>query len=360
MLADPDFMNKAKEGKANEINTCIGCNQACLDHVFKGKVASCLVNPYACYETELKPKKYITQKVAVVGAGPAGISCAIEAGKLGHEVHLYEKNKEIGGQFNLAKIIPGKEEFHETVRYFEVMLKKYGVRQHLNTEVDVEMIKSGNFDEIVISSGIKPRKLDLEGADLPHVFNYMEALNNQENRRASRYCRSRGIGFDVAETLTHSGQASSQEIKSFLEEWNIDSDNEERGGLLKESENTKSAQRQVTLMQRKETKLGAGLGKTTGWIHRLSLKKAGVQMLNGVEYRKITEEGVHITRQGKDELIEADSVIVCAGQLSNSDLYAKFESLGFKNIHLIGGAKVAMEIDAKKAIRDGVKVALSL
>ena len=362
MLADPDFMNKAKAGLASEINTCIGCNQACLDHVFKGEIASCLVNPYACFETELNSKTtLLPKKVAVIGAGPSGVSCAIEAGKLGHEVHLYEKNKVIGGQFNLAKIIPGKEEFHETIRYFEVMLKKYGVHQHLNTEVDVEMIKSGGFDEVIISSGIKPRKLDLEGAELPHVFNYMEALNNPESiGQRVAIIGAGGIGFDVAETLVHSSSSKGPEVNSFLKEWSIDKKNEERGGLLHNSREQSHVDRSVTLMQRKETKLGASLGKTTGWIHRLSLKKAGVNMLKGVEYQKISEKGVHIVRNGKEELIEADSVIVCAGQLSNSDLYAKLESLGHKNIHLIGGAKIAMEIDAKKAIRDGVKVALSL
>ena len=362
MLADPDFMNKAKLGKADEINTCIGCNQACLDHVFKGQIASCLVNPYACFETELTPKKNtVTKKVAIVGAGPAGVSCAIEAAKLGHDVHLYEKSSEIGGQFNLAKVIPGKEEFHETIRYFEVMLKKYGVNQHLNTMVDVQMLEAGGFDDIVISSGIKPRHLDLEGADLPNVFNYMDALKNPEKiGKRVAIIGAGGIGFDVAESLLEHGKENGEEISRFLREWSIDSDNEQRGGLLSSKASVTSSEREIVLMQRKESKLGASLGKTTGWIHRLSLKKAGVKMLRGVEYQKISDAGLHISISSKQELIEADSIIVCAGQLSNNDLFAKLEALGTKNIHLIGGAKLALEIDAKKAIRDGVKVALSL
>ena len=361
MLADPEFMNKAKMGKANEINTCIGCNQACLDHVFKNKVASCLVNPYACFETELKPKKNILPKrVAIVGAGPAGISCAIEAAKIGHEVHLYERNAEIGGQFNLAKIIPGKEEFQETIRYFEVMLKKYGVHQHLNTEVDVELIKSEKFDEVIVSAGIKPRKLDLEGSDLPHVFDYMMALKNPE-KIGDRVAiiGAGGIGFDVAEALLNK-KKSAPNVDHFLKEWSIDQEHAQRGGLLENKLLIQKSDRKITLMQRKESKLGASLGKTTGWIHRLSLKKAGVKMLSGVEYQKISENGLYIKHKGEEKIIEADSIIVCAGQLSNSDLFAKLEALGHKNIHLIGGAKLALEIDAKKAIREGVKVALNL
>jgi len=361
MLADPDFMNKAKLGKGHEINTCIGCNQACLDHVFKNKVASCLVNPYACFETELKTKKNILPKrVAIVGAGPSGISCAIEAAKIGHEVHLYERNSEIGGQFNLAKIIPGKEEFHETIRYFDVMLKKYGVHQHLNTEVDVQMIRDEKFDEVIISAGIRPRKLDLDGAELPHVFDYMTALKHPE-KIGSRVAiiGAGGIGFDVAESLLHKNKTTIT-VQQFLKEWSIDGENNNRGGLLTHESETLTPDREITLMQRKETKLGAGLGKTTGWIHRLSLKKSGVQMLSGVEYQKISESGLHIKHKGEEKVIEADSIIVCAGQLSNSDLFAKLEALGHKNIHLIGGAKLALEIDAKKAIREGVKVALSL
>ena len=362
-LADPDFMNKAQAGLSEEINTCIGCNQACLDHVFKGKIASCLVNPYACYETILKPtNNFIAKKVAVVGAGPSGVSCAIEAAKLGHEVHLFDRQSEIGGQFNLAKIIPGKEEFHETIRYFEVMLKKYNVKLHLNTLVDPELIESESFDEVVVSSGIKPRKLDLEGAELPHVLNYMEALKNQSkigNKVA--IIGAGGIGFDVAEAISHSADDSQISVSQFMKKWGVDHDNEERGGLIEPVDiSGVTSRRNITLMQRKETKLGAGLGKTTGWIHRASLKNAGVEMLNGVEYQKISAEGVEVVHKGVSKVIEADTVIVCAGQLSNNDLYAKLEALGKKNIHLIGGAKVAREIDAKKAIRDGIKVALSL
>ena len=361
MLADPDFMIKSKNGNAQEINTCIGCNQACLDHVFKGKVASCLVNPYACFETELIPRKdLVTKKVAVVGAGPSGISCAIEAAKIGHEVHLYESQSEIGGQFNLAKVIPGKEEFHETIRYFEVMLKKYGVHVHLNTYVDVPFLEKENFHQIVISSGVRPRKLDIEGSDLPHVLNYMEAIKNPHKiGKKVAIIGAGGIGFDVAEMLLHSS-SNGPEVSSFLKQWKIDPQNNSRGGLLTDSEKINNHDRTIYLMQRKESKLGENLGKTTGWIHRLSLKNGGVHFLSGVQYKKITEKGIHLIHNGQDKILELDNVIICAGQLSNSDLYVKLEALGRKNIHLIGGAKVVTEIDAKKAIKDGVKVALSL
>ncbi len=363
MLADPDFMVKAKSGRANEINTCIGCNQACLDHVFKGKIASCLVNPYACYETELNFKKTTNpKKVAVVGAGPAGVSCAIEAAKIGHEVHLFEKGSELGGQFNLAKVIPGKEEFHETIRYFNEMLKKYGVQQHLNTMVNTKLLDEFKFDEIVVSTGIRPRNIEFNGSDSPKVLSYTEAIKTPNDVGQNvAIIGAGGIGFDVSEMLLHSSKESSPEdLDSFLGEWSIDRNNEQRGGLLSDIDKGSSSCRKIYLMQRKDTKLGGNLGKTTGWIHRLSLKKAGVEFLKSVEYKKFDEEGLHITHEGKPRVLAVDNVIVCAGQISNSDLYAKLEARGRENIHLIGGAKEAREIDAKRAIRDGVKVALSL
>ena len=362
MLADPDFVNKAKEGKADEINTCIGCNQACLDHVFKNKVASCLVNPYACFETELVLKTVKTpKKVAVVGAGPSGLSFSVEAAKRGHEVTLFDRGDEIGGQFNFAKVVPGKEEFHETIRYFDVMLKKHGVNLKLNTEVSTQDLES-DFDEIVIAAGVRPRKLTIEGFERENVLSYMEAINNPSKvGKSVAVIGAGGIGFDVSELLSHREVKGRDEVESYTNEWGIDqSYDENRGGLSKDKKLDFSMEREIYLLQRKTTPHGKGLGKTTGWVHRTNLKKRGVKFIGGVEYKKIDDKGLHIQKDGESQVLKVDTVVVCAGQLSNNDLYAKLEALGKDNIHIIGGAKEVTEVDAKKAIRSGVELALKI
>ncbi len=362
MLADPDFVIKAKEGKADEINTCIGCNQACLDHVFKNKVASCLVNPYACFETELVLKKVKNpKKVAVVGAGPSGLSFSVEAAKRGHEVTLFDRGDEIGGQFNFAKVVPGKEEFHETIRYFNVMLKKHGVNLKLNTEVSTQELESG-FDEIVIAAGVRPRKLTIEGFERENVLSYMEAINNPSKvGKSVAVIGAGGIGFDVSELLSHREVKGRDEVESYTNEWGIDqSYDENRGGLSRDKKLDFSMEREIYLLQRKTTPHGKGLGKTTGWVHRANLKKRGVKFIGGVEYQKIDDKGLHIQKGGESQVLEVDTVVVCAGQLSNNDLYAKLEALGKENIHIIGGAKEVTEVDAKKAIRNGVELALKI
>jgi 2,4-dienoyl-CoA reductase (NADPH2) len=362
MLADPDFVNKAKSGNADEINTCIGCNQACLDHVFKNKVASCLVNPYACFETELVLKKTKSPKsIAVVGAGPSGLSFSIEAAKRGHQVTLFDRGAEIGGQFNFAKVIPGKEEFHETIRYFRVMLEKHKVKLVLGKEVEVSEFEK-NFDEIVIAAGVRPRKLTFEGADRENVISYMEAINDPSKvGKSVAVIGAGGIGFDVSELLSHEVITGKDEIESYTKEWGIDQEyKNNRGGLDPESSMKFSSSREIYLLQRKSTPHGKGLGKTTGWVHRKNLKKRGVQFIGGINYQKFDDLGLHIEKEGKIQILKVETVVVCAGQLSNNDLYAKLEALGKSNIHIIGGAKEVTEVDAKKAIRSGVELALKI
>ena len=363
MLADPDFVLKAKNKKAEEINTCIACNQACLDHVFKNKIASCLVNPYACYETKLVSQKVDEPKnIAVVGAGPSGLSFSIEAAKRGHHVTLFDRSKEIGGQFNYAKVIPGKEEFHETIRYFEVMLKKYNVSLKLGKEVEVSDLEEG-FDDVVIAAGVRPRKLTFEGADSDNVLDYGTAIANPEKvGQKVAVIGAGGIGFDVSELLTHNHLPDTEgEIDEYTKEWGIDPNySTNRGGISQEALPDFKTGREVTLLQRKTTPHGKGLGKTTGWVHRTNLKKRGVTFIGGVDYQKVDSEGLHILRDGKTEVLKVDTIVVCAGQLSNNDLYAKLEAHGATNIHLIGGAKEVTEVDAKKAIRSGVELALKI
>ncbi|MAW07256.1 MAG: NADPH-dependent 2,4-dienoyl-CoA reductase, partial [Halobacteriovoraceae bacterium] len=363
LLADPDFVKKTKNNEVDQINTCIACNQACLDHVFQHKVASCLVNPYACYETELVSKKAdVAKKVAIVGAGPSGMACAVECAKRGHEVTLFDKNDEIGGQFNFAKVIPGKEEFHETIRFYRNQLDKYGVSLVLGNEVRFNDLKEG-FNHIVVSTGVRPRKLDIEGIEHPKVKNYMEAIkkpNELGNKVA--VIGAGGIGFDVSELLSHKNYSKeAQSIESYLEEWGIDSEyTENRGGLNEEKLPVEKESRKIYLLQRKTTAHGKGLGKTTGWVHRKNLKKRGVEFIGGVSYKKVDDSGLHIQVDGKVRVLDVDSVVICAGQLSNTDLYAKLEANKIPNIHIIGGAKEVSEVDAKKAIRDGVELALRL
>ncbi|MFD1008138.1 FAD-dependent oxidoreductase [Oceanisphaera ostreae] len=353
-LADADFVNKAAAGQAELINTCIACNQACLDHVFKRQRASCLVNPRACYETELIITASTNPKqLAVVGAGMAGLSFACQAAERGHKVVLFEKAGDIGGQFNYAKQIPGKEEFYETVRYFHHRLRQSGVEVRLNTEATAELLHA--FDEVVLASGIVPRTPNIEGIHHPKVLSYLDVLARHATvGEKVAIIGAGGIGFDVAEFLVASGH---QNTEQWLAEWGVDQDYRSAGALM--APKPIVATRQVWLLQRKADKPGKGLGKTTGWIHRASLRQHGVHMWGGVSYQRIDEQGLHIEHDGKTLCLAVDNVIICAGQQPNRDLQAALTELGAK-VHLIGGADVAAELDAKRAIRQGMELALSI
>ncbi len=357
-LADPEFVNKAAQGREDEINTCIACNQACLDHIFARKTASCLVNPRACHETELNylPAGKV-KNIAVVGAGPAGLSAATILAQRGHKVTLFETASEIGGQFNIAKEIPGKEEFHETLRYYNNQIKKNRIELKLNTKANTDDLKK--FDEVIIATGVQARMPQIEGIDHPKVLNYIEVLKDKKPvGKKVAIIGAGGIGFDVAEYLTHSPKKETP-LKSFLKEWGIDENNEVRGGIEGIKPEIEPSPREITMMQRKKSKIGASLGKTTGWVHRLSLKSKKVRMLNAVQYNKIDDKGLHITRNGKDELIEADNIVICAGQYSVNELYEPLKTQGV-NVHIIGGAFEAGELDAKRAIEQGSKLAAEL
>ena len=358
-LADPELVNKAKDGKEDEINTCIACNQACLDHVFKRKTSSCMVNPRACHETELNYLPVAQgKKVAVVGAGPGGLAAATVAAQTGHQVTLFDAEAEIGGQFNIAKQIPGKEEFYETIRYFKRQLEIQGVDVRLNTKVSVEDLK--DFDEVILATGILPNSPNIEGIDNSKVLSYIDVLKHKKTvGEKVAIIGAGGIGFDVAEYLTHEGKPTSLDVSAFLKEWGIDGLNEVRGGVEGVDPVEMPNPRKVFLLQRKETKLGASLGKTTGWIHRTSLKNKNVEMLRGVAYRKIDDEGLHITRNGKDEVLTVDNVVVCAGQRSKNDLFEPLKQLGV-SVHLVGGAFKAAELDAKEAINQASRLAADL
>jgi len=350
LLADPEFVKKAAEGRADRINTCIACNQACLDHVFKNQRASCLVNPAACYETELvvepaSPKK----RVAVVGGGPAGLSAASVAGERGHEVVLFEAAESLGGQFNLARKIPGKEEFDETLRYFTNRLEDAGVEVRLGARADVEALRG--FDAVIVATGVTPRRLSLPGIDRPEVLGYTDVLKGAPVGKRVAIIGAGGIGFDVAEYLTHVHREGPA-LEAFLAEWGIDHKHESRGGLRPVQE--PPPPRTVVMMQRSKGKLGAGLGKTTGWIHRTQLKKRGVEMLSEVAYDRIDDAGLHISVAGKKRVIPVDHVVVCAGQLENDGLASQLEGI---DVHIVGGARLAGELDAKRAIREGAEVA---
>jgi 2,4-dienoyl-CoA reductase (NADPH2) len=353
-LADPDLPNKALQGRTDEINTCIGCNQACLDHVFERKTASCLVNPRACHELEIVIERAKTKKkIAVVGAGPAGLSCAITLGERGHEVHLFESQNMLGGQFNIAKEIPGKEEFTETLRYYRRQMDIHKVQVHLNTYFD-ESLASG-FDEIVVATGVSGRKAGIEGENHAKVLTYTDVvLHKKTVGKKVAIIGAGGIGFDVAEFLTHSQQHG---IEGFMEEWGVDM-NYERGGAL--MRNTKiTSPREVFLLQRSSGKMGERLGKTTGWIHRAALKKKKVQMISDVTYQKIDDAGLHILINGTPQVLEVDNVVICAGQVSNNALFTALKAKNL-NVHLIGGALQAGEVDAKRAIEEGVKLGIAL
>ncbi|WP_139852021.1 NADPH-dependent 2,4-dienoyl-CoA reductase [Acinetobacter pullicarnis] len=357
MLADAEFVKKASEGRSDEINTCIGCNQACLDQIFSMQIASCLVNPRACYETELLFKSAdIIKNIAVIGAGPAGLSFATYAAQRGHEVTIFEASHQIGGQFNIAKTIPGKEEFYETLRYFKRQIELYpNIKLCLNQTATYEQLKQAQFDEIVVATGVTPRHLEIEGIDHPKVLSYLEVLRDRITvGEKVAIIGAGGIGFDTAEYLTHSGESGSLNPEKFYDEWGIDREYAQAGGIKAAAVET--SPRQVYLLQRKETPVGAGLGKTTGWIHRAGLKQRQVQMLSGVRYDKIDDQGLHITVADKAMLLEVDQVVICAGQVSNTAMFEQLQADGI-NVHLIGGAKQAGELDAKRAIRQGAELA---
>ena len=359
LLADPDFVKKAFEQRAPEINTCIACNQACLDHVFRQKDASCLVNPRACRESQSVPPQGTGRKgkkIAVVGAGPAGLSAATELAALGAEVHLFEAAKEIGGQFNMAKRIPGKEEFYETLRYFRNMIEKRKVALHLETPVDAGLLIGNGFDEVVLCTGVAPRVPRIEGVDHPKVLSYIDVLLHKKPvGEKVAIIGAGGIGFDVATFLTasehqHTVNSGEEAIERYREEWGIDPEYRHRGGITEQE--TEDVPRKVWLLQRTKGKIGDRLGKTTGWAHRLTLKHRGVQMWPGVQYHKIDDAGLHLTYQGQTQILDVDNVVICAGQEPLRDLYGPLVEAGL-TVHLIGGAKEAAELDAQRAIAEG-------
>lgn len=361
-LADPFFVAKAANGRADEINTCIACNQACLDHTFQAKRASCLVNPRACHETELRYLPTLNRKrVAVVGAGPAGLAAATVAAERGHDVTLFDAENRIGGQFNIAKQIPGKEDFNETLRYFGTMLKKWGVKVQLNHKVDAQEMIREKFDEVIVATGISPRKPGIPGVDHPKVLSYIDVVQHHKpvGKRVA-IIGAGGIGFDVGEYITH--HHSEDELAQWYKEWGVDTSMATRSGLVEPD--VLPSPRQVYLLQRKETSLGKDLGKTSGWVHRAVLKKKGVEMIAGVQYDRIDDQGLHITVNGKSRLLEVDNVIICAGQEPRRDLATALHALDASkqgvNVHLIGGADVASELDAKRAIRQGSELAARL
>ncbi|MNQ17885.1 2,4-dienoyl-CoA reductase [NADPH] [compost metagenome] len=361
-LADPEFVNKAADGRSDEINTCIGCNQACLDHTFGGKLTSCLVNPRACHETELNyiPTTQV-KKIAVVGAGPAGLAAATVAAERGHSVTLFDAGSEIGGQFNVAKRVPGKEEFFETLRYFKRKLQTSGVELRLNARVSADDLARGGFDEVILATGIAPRTPEIPGVDHPKVIGYLDAiLQRKPVGQTVAVIGAGGIGFDVSEFITHQGQATSLDREAFWREWGIDTALQARGGVAGIQAQPHAAARQVFLLQRKKSKVGDGLGKTTGWIHRAGLKNKNVQMLNAVEYLKVDDAGLHIRiGEGEPQVLAVDTVILCAGQDPLRELQDGLLASG-QRVHLIGGADVASELDAKRAIDQGSRLAAQL
>ncbi len=361
MLADPEFVRKAREGRADEINVCIACNQACLDHTFSRKEASCLVNPRACRETELNPAPVTAVKrIAVVGAGPAGLACAVTAAKRGHKVTLFEAAPEIGGQFNLAKRIPGKEEFHETLRYFARQLELSAVVLRLGQAADADLL--AGFDSVVLATGVSPRRPALEGIDHPKAVSYLDVLNGTvEVGARAAIMGAGGIGFDVAEFLSQPAKSPLEfpAPEQFMRSWGIDMNLEARGGVEGVKARPLTSPREIYLMQRKATALGKGLGKTTGWAHRLELKHRGVHMMPGVAYRRIDDAGLHIEVDGQSRVLEVDHVVICAGQEPRRELQQPLLDAGVP-VHVIGGADVAVELDAKRAILQGTELAARL
>ncbi|AOI72724.1 NADPH-dependent 2,4-dienoyl-CoA reductase [Burkholderia ubonensis] len=362
LLADAEFVNKAARGRADEINTCIGCNQACLDHAFKNRIASCLLNPRACHETELKyAPASKAKRIAVVGAGPAGLACSTVLAQRGHRVDLFDAAADIGGQFNMAKRIPGKEEFHEALRYFRRQIELTGVALHLNRRVDANDLIAGGYDEIVLATGVAPRDPKIPGQDGPNVLSYIDVLaGNQPVGKRVAVVGAGGIGFDVAEFLVQDGVSPALDLDEWKAEWGVTDPAATRGGVTRAQ--VAPPAREVTLLQRKAAPLGKGLGKTTGWIHRATLKMKQVKMIGGVNYERIDARGLHVSygeKRTDPELIEVDTIVLCTGQEPQRALVEPLQAAG-RAVHLIGGAELAAELDAKRAIDQGARLAARL
>ena len=360
-LADPEFMRKAEEGRSDEINTCIACNQACLDHIFQGMMTSCLVNPRACHETELNYHPARRKKrVAVVGGGPAGLAAAVVAAQRGHRVTLFESTGKIGGQLNMAIRIPGKEEYKETLRYYGRQLEIHGVDLRLSTPATCRCLQEEGYEEVIVATGVAPRSIDIDGISHPMVLTYADLLaENQPVGHKIAIIGAGGIGFDVAEFLTHGHTSTSLNRDAFFKEWGVDMEYRQPGGLSPEGPVISSPIRHVFLLQRKGSKMGKDLGKTTGWIHRTTLKRRGIIMLNGLTYERIDDRGLYITRKEKTELLQVDNVVICAGQEPLRELYDEIITSGI-SAHLIGGAQRAAELDAKRAIDQGCRLAATI
>ena len=361
-LADPDLVLKSIEGRPEEINTCIACNQACLDHTFTMQVSSCIVNPRACHETILVHEPTTqSKKIAVIGAGPAGLEAATVAAKRGHQVVLFEEKHEIGGQFNMAKVIPGKEEYGQTIRYYDNMLKKYGVDVRLNTRAEEADLIAQGYDEIILATGVTPRTLEIEGINHPKVLDYVDVLyKNKSVGDKVAIVGAGGIGFDMAEFLAHdmSHESVSLNTENYMKEWGVDM-SYSKGGALAEAPQPLASPREIYLLKRSKGKHGKNLGKTTGWIHRSSLAMKEVKMLADVSYEKIDDQGLHIKVGEEQQILDVDHVIICAGQVSLKELEAGLNAAG-QNVHLIGGANIAAQLDAKMAIKEASELAAKL
>lgn len=358
MLADPEFVNKAANNKSDSINICIACNQACLDHVFKQKRASCLVNPRACYETELNFKRTIKIKqIAVIGGGMAGMAFAIYAQQRGHQVTLFEAQSQLGGQFNLAKNVPGKEEFVESLKYFTSELIRQNVNVQLNSSQSAESINQKNFDEVILATGVIPRIPTIDGINHPNVFNYQQVLSGKVTvGQRVAVLGAGGIGYDICEFITEQGPSHSENLNLWLAEWGIDTEISHRGGVEGVTKEKPQSAREIYLLQRKDQRFGKSLQPTTGWIHRAALKKRSVNMIGGVQYHKIDDDGLHIIVNDQPELLRVDTIIICTGQESKNVLQADLHDLNI-SVHVIGGADFAGELDAKKAIRQAAELA---